>query len=269
MQEEKIHELYRSDFYCNRGTSSGAMPAMHYHAHYEIFYLLSGERKHVVGDSFLTLKKGDCVVINSGVPHKTGGQRAGLRFLIAFNDVFLSKWLTQSARSVLLQFFNRPFLHPDPKHTEELLQLFNQIETAHADKNDELLFSSLLRLFFILNDSPVAQSDEKYPVQVLKQIMEYTQENYATITSLDEVAEALFISKYHICHLFSKYVEFSFINYLTNIRLKAASDMLKNTKASITEIAQRCGFNNSSYFCRVFKKHFGFSPLEYKNLQTK
>lgn len=269
MQNEKIHELYQSDFYCQRGKSSGTMPAMHYHSHYEIFYLLSGERQHVVGNSFLNLRKGDCAVIDLDVPHKTGGQKGCLRFLIAFNDAFLQRWLTPSGCSLLLEFFKRPFLHPDPKHTEEILQLFNQIETAYKDKNEELLFSSLLRLFFILNGAPVAQSDEKYPVQVLKQVMEYTQENYATINSLEEVAEALYVSKYHICHLFSKYVEFSFTNYLTHIRLKAACDMLKTSKLSITEIAQSCGFNNPSYFCRVFKKHFGFSPLEYKKLQSK
>lgn len=269
MQEEKIHDLYQSDFYCHRGRSSGLMPAMHYHAHYEIFCLLSGERKHVVGDSFLTLKKGDCVAIPSNVPHKTGGQRDGVRFLIAFNDAFLNKWLTPSSRSVLLDFFHRPFLHPAPTHTEDLLLLFNQIETAYAEQNDGLLFSSLLRLFLILNDAPVAQNDEKYPVQVLQQVMEYAQENYATIDSLEEVAEALYVSKYHICHLFSKYVEFSFINYLTHIRLKNASDLLKTTRSSVTEIAQSCGFNNSGYFCRVFKKHFGFSPLEYRKLQSK
>ena len=101
---------------------------------------------------------------------------------------------------------------------------------------------------------------------ILQKAMEYAQKNYATINSLDEVAEAIFVSKYHLCHLFSKCVEVSFNSYLTKIRLKNASEKLLKSSDSISKIAMDTGFSTSAYFCQVFKKEFGVTPLKYKTL---
>ena len=245
----------------------GNMPKMHYHDYYEIYYLISGERNHFVGDKFLTIKKGDFVVIRPEVPHKTGGL-SGTRVLICFNEEFLSNWLTKSAQAELLSFFDKTFIRPDSACQNEILNTINDVEKAYFDKDNAKIFSSLLQLILILKKSSVATNKGNVSTTILQKAMEYAQNNYATINSLQDVADALFISKFHLCHLFSKYVEVSINSYLTKIRLKNATRLLVTSSKTITEVAIDCGFSTATYFCQVFKKEFGVTPLKYKTLKN-
>jgi AraC-like DNA-binding protein/quercetin dioxygenase-like cupin family protein len=245
----------------------GNMPKMHYHDYYEIYYLISGERNHFVGDKFLTIKKGDFVVIRPEVPHKTGGL-SGARALICFNEDFLSNWLTKSAQTELLSFFDKTFIRPESERQSEILNAINELEKAYFDKDNAKIFSSLLQLILILKKSSVATSENSTATTVLQNAMEYAQKNYATINSLQDVADALFVSKFHLCHLFSKYVEVPFNSYLTKIRLNNATRLLVSSSKTISEVAIDCGFSTATYFCQVFKKEFGVSPLKYKTLKN-
>ena len=241
------------------------MPNMHYHDHYEIYYLITGKRNHFVGDKFLTITQGDFVVVPPRVPHKTGGYK-GVRAVIAFNGDFLRKWYTPNAEKELLSFFNKIFIRSESLKQSEILLILNKLEKAYQKGEENIIFEWLLRLFLILKDSPVAKAEQSAPVTLLNLAMEYTQKHYAEIESLDEVANALFISKYYLCHLFSKYLEISFYKYLTQIRLKNASEQLRDTKMTISEISQKCGFSTVTYFCQVFKKEFSISPLKYRKV---
>ena len=243
----------------------GSMAKMHYHDYYEIYYLIAGERNHFVNDKFLTIQQGDFVVIRPETPHKTGGL-SGTRALICFNESFLSKWLTLNAQKEILSFFDKTFIRPEKQFQNEVLSAVNEIEKANQVGDEPKIFSALIKLFLILNKSNVATNKQSTSTAILQKAMEYAQKNYATINSLDEVAEAIFVSKYHLCHLFSKCVEVSFNSYLTKIRLKNASEKLLKSSDSISKIAMDTGFSTSAYFCQVFKKEFGVTPLKYKTL---
>ncbi|MBQ8292163.1 MAG: AraC family transcriptional regulator [Clostridia bacterium] len=268
MNKPILADTYIRSYYFENKKTSGAMPNMHYHDHYELYYLLSGERKYFVGDKFSTVQQGDFVAIPPQTPHKTGGQ-SGWRILFAFDDGFLEKWLTPQAQKIVLNFFNRTFIRPPKEKRDEIISLLSQIEKASSEKQEENIFSALFRLFFILNDSPNATNEETYATKLLHNALEYTQTHYAQIENMDELAKALFVSKSYLCHIFAKYAEVSFVRYLTQIRLKNASEQLKNTKRSISEIAIACGFSTSTYFCQVFKREFGFSPLKYRAIYQK
>lgn len=255
-------------FYYKKAHSSGAMPNMHYHDHYEIYYVLTGERNHFVGDKLLKMEQGDLVAVPPSVPHKTGGY-GGWRVLLAFPQSFLSRWLTSQAQAEMLRFFERVFIRPEKEKQSEILALLTQIEKAREEDDEARIFSALMHLFCIFNASPSVKSNPTDSAALLHKAMEYAQKNYAIINSLDEVAEALYVSKYYLCHLFSKYVEISFNRYLTQIRLKNASEQLKTTSQTVSEIALNCGFNTSTYFCQVFKKEFGTSPLKYRQFRQK
>ena len=251
------------DFFYTKDLSTGEMPNMHYHDHYEIYYLLTGERKHFVGNSIATMQQGDFVAIQPKTPHKTGSY-GGWRILLTFNQDFLSRWLTPQAQKELLRFFERTHIRPEQEKQEEILALLNRIEKA--GNNEALVFPALMRLFLIFNDSPPVQNENSYPEKILHEAMKYAQKNYAYINSLDEVANALFVSKYYLCRLFAKYVEITFNHYLTQIRLKNAAEQLISSNQTISEIALNCGFNTSTYFCQVFRKQFGCTPLTYRKL---
>jgi len=82
---------------------------------------------------------------------------------------------------------------------------------------------------------------------------------------LRELAIMYNMNSNYMSSIFKKILGKGFSDYLTQVRLKHACDMLLNTKMSINEIAQESGFENSSYFYRVFKNSFGITALQYRN----
>ncbi len=82
--------------------------------------------------------------------------------------------------------------------------------------------------------------------------------------SLDSVAEELYISPYYLSHVFKDELGMTFIEFLTKVRLEEAKKLLRNGNQNMIEIAEKVGYANSSYFSKVFKKHEGVTPTNYK-----
>lgn len=86
-------------------------------------------------------------------------------------------------------------------------------------------------------------------------------EEYATVT-FDEIASFAHYSKPYFSKFFKSYFGMSFVEYLNTIKIAAAVDMIKEKKLSITEVAEKCGFNTIRNFNRVFKMITGYSPCK-------
>ena len=95
-------------------------------------------------------------------------------------------------------------------------------------------------------------------------ILRYLNQNYADIHSIEQVAEHLHISKYHLCKLFKNATGTTLINYINKLKIKNACTLLETTDKSLTEICHLCGFHSSSYFSTTFKSNLGVSPLRYR-----
>lgn len=91
----------------------------------------------------------------------------------------------------------------------------------------------------------------------VRQALQYIGDNYAQDISLDTVAEQIGISPFYLSRLFKAERGETFVEYLTGVRMKAATRLAKETRLSIREIAERTGYGNPTYFCRVFKKYTG------------
>ena len=86
----------------------------------------------------------------------------------------------------------------------------------------------------------------------------------ATEITLDTIAEACFTNKYYLSHLFTRAQGVSVGKYILDKRIKEAKRQLENKDLTVAQIAADVGFNDSSYFCRVFKKETGLTPLAYR-----
>lgn len=91
-------------------------------------------------------------------------------------------------------------------------------------------------------------------IAVLEQHLEYP-------LAPSELADLLGISTRQLERLFGKYLNTSPKRYMTEMRLHRARNLIVQTEQSITEIAMACGFNSTSHFSKVFRNHYGFSPL--------
>lgn len=105
-------------------------------------------------------------------------------------------------------------------------------------------------------------SKSKY---IMKAI-EYIEKNYASEEiSVRSAAEALGISEGHLSHLFRKETDFTFMSYVTQCRMRAAMNLLKDYSHKVYEVAQMVGYRDITYFSALFKKTVGQSPSEYQD----
>jgi two-component system response regulator YesN len=95
--------------------------------------------------------------------------------------------------------------------------------------------------------------------------IKYIEANYSlNHLNLDRVAEKLNLSPSYLSKLLKQETGLSFIDYLTNVRIKRAIDIMSNPTMKIYQVAEFVGYNNQHYFCKAFKKVMGFSPTEYR-----
>lgn len=97
-----------------------------------------------------------------------------------------------------------------------------------------------------------------------KPILEFIENNYMQPITLCEMAQASCMSTSHFCALFREFFGQTPMGYLNSYRIERASLLLANTGHSVTEIAHLCGFNDSAYFVKVFKKHKNITPKKYR-----
>ncbi|MGP4038602.1 helix-turn-helix transcriptional regulator [Gracilibacillus sp. D59] len=103
---------------------------------------------------------------------------------------------------------------------------------------------------------------------IVERVMELLEEHYMSDISLDECAEQVKLNPSILSKVFKDITGWNFIDYLTNIRLNKAKEMLIETDLKINEIAQNIGYRHS-YFNRLFKKSEGVTPSEYRSLNRK
>ena len=93
----------------------------------------------------------------------------------------------------------------------------------------------------------------------------YIEENYQHPISIDEISDVCHFSSSHFMKYFKKVMGTSFTDYLNEYRLSMASRLLLSSSDNILEIAAECGYDNLSYFNRLFKKKYGVTPSAYRN----
>ncbi len=259
-------------FFIEKQTNKFTMPAMHYHNAFEIYYLLKGEREYFVQNQFFKVREGDVVLIPKGMLHRTAGKGA-TRFLIYFSQGFLSTFFTKAATPFL--YTGGPLIfRPDDAVRSQLTMLFQTLLCEYQKLGgkedtdaDTVLAGYLYQILFTISHAPNAYVPHSYADDRIARVIQYINENYGQITDIEQIASHFFISKFHLCRIFNKNLGIPLITYLNTIRVREACRMMKSGNASLTDIAMRCGFNSSSYFCKVFKNEKGISPTEYKRHQ--
>lgn len=106
--------------------------------------------------------------------------------------------------------------------------------------------------------------DEHSTIAVTEKEVQYFNENYDKSISIKQCAREHMMSVNWFIHGFKEKTKLSPKQYIVSLRLAAAKRYLESTDKSINEIANLVGYENALYFSRLFKKHIGMSPSEYK-----
>ena len=103
---------------------------------------------------------------------------------------------------------------------------------------------------------------------LVRQATAYIESHYAEKLTLQEVADACYVSQWHLSKLLNRHTEGSFYDVLNTVRINAAKKLLRDPSLKIGEIGERVGYADTAHFARVFKKIVGMSANEYRNSRS-
>lgn len=248
--------IRRDGYSVEIGSGNFTMLSMHHHDQYELYYLEAGNREYFVEDSFFSVSAGEFVLIAPGRLHRTGGTY-GLRKLVMFSADCLHQVYTPDAASQLLQCFERIHIIPNKKMLPQLCVLLTSLEEAETPVQFAVYLGHLLCILALCEE-------EKSCNPGISGIIRYINQNYSTITNIDQIAKACYLSKFYLCHTFRQAMGITVVDYLNQVRIKTACVHLASEGSSIQTIAAQCGFHSVAYFSTIFKKHMGMTPSQYR-----
>lgn len=252
-------------------TNKRKMSQLHFHYQHELYYLVSGDTKYIVADEIFHLFPGNFIFIPKEVVHKTDSESClhNERILLSIEDTVFD----DDSRKLLHELTAHKLIHiPENKLpvVEDLLrklQLEARQEDAFSDGLRKLYILELLTLLCRLRYDYVPKLSETE--KLMHAVAEYIKENYSQDLSLMALSRRFAVSESCLSRRFKAVCGIGLNEYITNVRIHNAEQLLMENLFSVTQVAERCGFNDSNYFATVFKKMKGTTPLKYGKSQWK
>lgn len=237
----------------------------HYHDYYEIYYLESGERYHIMQDSLYTMQPGELILFSPYVLHRSFGDEnvPFKRLVLYFNDFEIE---SQELKQALDE--GNGMYHLEAKNQKAIHRLLESLATEQYDPSrfrkgymhtllNMLLFSIILQVH---KEEPA----KKEQFDRMHQIIRYIHNHYQEEVSLGQLAKEFYISPYYLCREFKRHMDCTMVQYLNVTRIMNAQRKLMETDMNITQVSRETGFSNLTHFNRVFKSVTGMTPSGYQ-----
>lgn len=163
-----------------------------------------------------------------------------------------------------------------PVRTEDLeLAISEAIKEIKAARSKDEIFNNLekrVKEYYGIESEPESAADKEKgdetsgnPKYLVGKALTFIKANYAGNLNLKTVADEIYVSTWYLSKLLKKETGDNFINILNQVRVEKAKKLLMDPKYKIYEIASAVGFTDVPYFTKTFKKVTSFTPMEYKN----
>ena len=150
-------------------------------------------------------------------------------------------------------------------NTEVALKISNNfLQDINSTRSQEDLCWQLQRTVEFFIESMFIKASDKNS-EVVKNAVQFISQNYNQPITLEDTARHVHLNPSYFSTLFKQSFGSSFKEYLNYIRIEESKNLLTNTNYPIIDIAIAVGFDNQSYFSKVFKKHTGLTPKQYRN----
>lgn len=258
----------------------------HFHPEFELTLIIAGTGKRFIGNQITDFGPGDLVLLGENVPHCWQNHH---KDWLAADDA-------PHAAQALVVHFKKDFLGSDFLGKPECMairQLFDKargglsIQGPTQDRvarelmqlGDLAPFPRMLAFLNILHqlsqagsDAQVIESnDSSYALSAvdlarINRVYAYVIANYTQEVHLDEVAHLANMTETAFCRYFKKVTKKTFVEMVTEFRIKHACELLRNSQLSMAEICFESGFGNLSHFNKQFKQYMNETPLQYRKL---
>ena len=242
------------------------------HEAIEIKYFYEGASTLLIGNNTINVSAGDVIVINPYEFHSTldtGGENTGRYHLFMIGLDFF-----EGIRAAGIDL--RHLIYG--KHTTFKTKFsnnghLNELLTRAVKENESNTAVSRLALFGIFAEvfaeflkhgaeSIDARSNEDilHYYNVIEPAIRMIRDEYSRRFTVEMLADACSISKFHFCRIFKLVMGMSAIKYLNVYRLKIADTLLTSSDRQIGDISALCGFDDAGYFARIYKEQYGHAP---------
>ncbi len=244
----------------------------------ELVIVLDGSAVHIVNNERFRINKGDVFVMNDGVFH--GYEKAenfkicnimfrtdtfisenyDIRRLPGFHALFLLEPKYNNENGFKSRLKLSPSAFSELKHT---LKLCSEEYYSNTPGRKTMVRSYFLQIVVFLSRLYGTTVHHK-EIEGISKAAAFIETHFMDDIGTSDLLKVSHYSQRHFIRLFSSTYSTTPQQYLLGIRIRNACNMLKNKSLSITEIATQCGFNDSNYFCRIFKKNIGMTPSMYR-----
>lgn len=272
-------------YYVDRDHPQYNMP-FHWHKEWEIIRVLQGELVLHVDEQEYCAGSGDLLLIRDGMLH--GGTPVDCVYECFVFDLHGLFRDVSAVKKYLRPIYHNHLLpqvfYPDRQR--DIYPFADEIMSTYAHRehnpcapqsgisfqncreltvlgNLSLLFASILQKeYYILSTQNTPDSSRK--ITQVKPVLEYIENHFSVPITLGELAGVAGMSSKYFCRFFHSITQQTPMDYVNYYRIEQAASMLVSTDLSVTAISLECGFNDSSYFVKAFKKYKGMTPKQYR-----
>ena len=239
------------------------MSQSHYHDYFELYFLDSGERYHLMDDKLFKLQAGDCILFPPQTMHRSYGDQD-----IAFSRVVLYfRPETITSADLLHKLLHSQVVYrPDNQELHQLRRIIYAMEeeqNSHLDCHDECM-QSLLNLVMVQLLRMNQESTGILRETRVTKVIQYIHNHYTEDISLKDLSERFYVSEYYLCREFKKSTKRTIVEYIRQTRIMNAKRLFMETDRNVTEVARETGFSNLTHFNRVFREVADITPSEYR-----
>lgn len=233
-------------------------------ASYLFFIVESGSGHLEYSGKIFPLQKGDCVFIDckKQYSHQSSDDLWSLKWVHFYGPNMSGIYEKYVERG------GRPYFHPQTLHSFEKTwaDLFSLADSS-IHVRDMKIYEKLTGLLTLLMEEswhPEKNAVNAQKRQNMQNVKEYLDQRYPEQITLDSLSSVFFINKYYLTRIFKEQFGITITNYLLQVRITHAKQLLRFTDLTIEKIGQECGMADANYFARAFKKIEGTAPSEYR-----
>jgi AraC-like DNA-binding protein len=232
----------------------------------EIIFIEHGRGDFIIEDKHFVGKAGDLIILNpfSNIEGKSCIDNPLKGISIRFSNLHING----NQKGFLIESTDLPVIHLQEEMELHyyLHAILSEFDAKRAGYQD--VISSILQTVIIKVTRLLKNGNQTSLSSVCLEVKKYIEENFRQELTLNDLASLVYVSPYHLAHVFKEEIGLPPIQYMIHCRIEEAKRLLEHSNLSVREIASVIGYENANYFNLLFKKMTGSPPGKFRRMKA-